>query len=427
MPEASLDLTRNDDLKHLIDTRHGSEPLWLRERRYQSAQHYVDLPFPKLERTPLKKRRLESIPALDPLPAVTGGGDADVHVGLRLQFANGELIDRELSPKLRDAGVLLMSLNQAVVEAPQLVEQYLGQILDPQRDKLQAMNDAFWQTGLFLYVPPRVHIGDAITVTHHLSAEARGYFPRSLVIADRESQVTVSEIFLSDEGSSKALFSGGVEIVAMDGAQVDYGSIQQLGSHVDGFMRRAGKTGRDAHLNWNIGEFGGGLWVAEHDAKLLEPGGQTNSITVFFGSGTQHQDYAAKSFHVAPNTKSNMVARGVMADRSRSIFTGLTDIQLGARGADGRQKEQTLMLSDDARADAIPSLVIEERDVFAAHAASAGPVDKGALFYLTARGIREKDAIRLVVHGFLAPVIDAISQEALRERIWAAVERKINL
>lgn len=83
------------------------------------------------------------------------------------------------------------------------------------------------------------------------------------------------------------------------------------------------------------------------------------------------------------------------------------------------------MLSDQSRADAIPSLVIDERDVFAAHAASAGPVDKAAIFYLTSRGLTEDEAVRLIVHGFLAPVIDSIPHAGLRDEVWTAVERKI--
>ncbi|MDA8195342.1 MAG: Fe-S cluster assembly protein SufD [Thermaerobacter sp.] len=412
------------DVRHLLEQRFRDEPLWLAARRRELAEAYVEHPLPPRQRTPLKNRKLEQIPIFDAPASAAPLTWRDAGDEAHLRLVDGVEESRHLPATLTEQGVLLLSLAEAIRIAPQLVEQYLGSVIDERSDKFQALNGAFWQNGLFLYVPPRTEVTLPIAVTHAATAGLAGFFPRTLIIADRQSRVVVSERYLSAPGE-RSLVSAATEIIALDGASVQYGSIQQLAPSAETFSRRAGRVGRDARIDWNIGEFGGGLLVAEHQTILDQPGGQTSSLTVFFGGHHQHQDYTAESRHVAPHTGSNMVARGVMKDHARSVFTGVTDIKPGAVGTDGRQKEQTLMLSPHARADAIPSLLIEERDVYAAHSASAGPADRSAIFYLMGRGIPETEAIRLIVHGFLAPVIDSIPLQSLRDEVWEAVERKI--
>lgn len=425
---ATLQVKTPDDLKDLIQQRFSDEPGWLTRRRQDLSESYFGLPLPERQRTPLKHRQLQKIPVFlapaespwqAPVPSRENAGAATLIIQDGRQSRLGS------PPVLLDQGVILCTLSEAARETPQLVEQYLGTVVDDRLDKFQALNGAFWQDGLFLYVPPRTEVALPITVTHYMTDGIRGLFPRSLIIVDQQSRVTVTERYLSSPMSERSLFSAATEIIALDGASVAYGAIQQLAPAVDAFIRRGGKPARDARINWHIGEFGAGLLVSGHKTILGEPGGQTESITVFFGADSQHHDYTAESLHIAPHTTSNMIARGVMKDKARSVFTGVTDIRPGAKGTDGRQKEQTLMLSDDARADAIPSLLIEERDVYAAHAASSGPVDKLAIFYLMSRGISEEEAVSLIVQGFLAPVIDAIPVSDLRQQVWDAVERKI--
>lgn len=412
------------DIQQMVEQLFPEEPEWLHARRKEFAVAYAEMAMPIKQRTPLKNRKLGQVPIFSPL-AKLSASPAEGLGEAYLDLFNGTEVSRRIPKPVGDQGVLILPLAEACQVAPQLVEQYLGSAVDETADKFQALNSAFWTNGLFVYVPPRTEVAFPITVSHRAGPDARGFFPRTLVVADRQSRVIIAERYLSESGE-RSLVSAATEIVALDGASVQYGGIQQFATSADAFIRRVGRVGRDAQINWNIGEFGAGLLVSGHRTILGEPGGQSKSVTVFFGGTTQHHDYTGESLHIAPHTSSDMVARGVMKDRSRSVFTGVTDIKAGAVGTDGRQKEQTLMLSEEARADAIPSLLIEERDVYAAHSASAGPVDRSALFYLMGRGLPEREAIRLIVHGFLAPVIDSIPLDEMRDRVWDAVERKIS-
>lgn len=418
------------ELKSLIAARFPGEPDWLTARRQQMADVYFGLPLPERPRTPLKNRKLDRIAVFDEPTAPPGdspvGLPGQLSGDIFLNVVNGRPGLSAIPRRLGEAGVIIGDLRTAVQNTPELVKPYLGSLAEIGADKFQALNAALWQNGLFLYVPAGVVLAEPITVVHSATRTVTGFLPRSLIVAGPGSSVTVVEHYVSEPADHKVLFAGATEIVALDGSRVHYGSIQNLSPNVDAFLRRVGRVGRDGGLTWSIGEFGAGLAVSGHETHLDQPGGETHSLTVFFGSQTQHQDYTAVSRHIAAHTRSNMVAKGVMKGRARSIFTGVTDIKKGAAGSDGRQKEQTLMLSEEARADAIPSLLIEERDVFAAHAASAGPVDKTALFYLMGRGLPEPQAVRLIVEGFLAPVIDAIPLESVKEMVWEAVERKIS-
>lgn len=406
----------------MLRDRFQDDPAWMLDRRLEAAERLFSLDWPKLERTPLKKRRLEQIPLYDAPPAPTALEQTS-HARVEIFLDNNLVTYCRVPQDLAARGLVLKPLRQALSEPE--VEKWLGRVAGDAQDKIAASNDALWQNGVYLSVP--AHLPDTVEVSieHRGSGAVRALFTKNLIIAGEHSHLIITERTRTEAADHKVLLSEVTEVVVQPGARVQFGAVQVADPSVEGFFQRVGLVHQDGSLDWHIGEFGSGLVVSSHASHLAEPGASTHSITVFFGSHQQHQDYTAKSFHEAPHTTSNMVARGVMKDRARSVFTGLTQIQKGARGSDGRQKEQTLMLSDDSRADAIPSLVIDERDVFAAHAASAGPVDKNAVFYLTSRGLTEADAMRLIVHGFLAPVIDSIPHEGLREEVWSAVERKI--
>ena len=410
------------DLKSLIAERFPTEPQWMLTRRLKAAQDYFALDWPRLERTPLKLRKLEDIPVFQALPtmAVQDGLPAE---GVVIRLSNNQVVSLTVAERWLQQGLVLEPLKEALTRPE--VQEYLGSLIADDSDKIAALNGALWQNGVFLRVPPELDETVEVSVEHYADKNVRALLTRNLFVCGSHSRVVVTERLSTGPRDDKMLLSENTEIVIDEGGRLEYGAIQHCDPKVDGFIQRSGRVAQDGHLEWNIGEFGAGLIVASHNTHLAEPGASTRSTTVFFGSHQQHQDYTARSYHHAHHTVSDMVARGVMKHKARSIFTGLTQIDKGAHGSDGRQKEQTLMLSDDSRADAIPSLLIDEHDVFAAHAASAGPVDKAAVFYLTSRGLTEAEAVRLIVHGFLAPVIDTIPREQLRAEVWDAVGRKI--
>ncbi|MCL8209036.1 MAG: Fe-S cluster assembly protein SufD [Actinomycetia bacterium] len=428
---ASLPQATDRDLERLrveVARRAEGEPAWHAAARRGALEQYALLPLLDRPRTPLRTRRLDRINvaepgAADPVPAgLVRNDEAAGHATL----SNGEMVSLALDPVVAAEGVRLLPLRRALAEAAEPVAAALGTVQPDDEDRYAALNRALWRDGVFLYVPPGVRVARPVTVLHWVGPSAGGVFPRVLVVAGTGAQVVLVEAFLGDAADRvRHLVSAVTEVVAQDGAEVTVAAVQELPPATEAFIRRRGHAARDARVDWITGELGAALAVSGHHTTLAAPGARSESVTVFFPSGGQHHDYTAAVEHVGPHTTSSILARGVLKDRARSIFTGRSRIRKGAVRADARQREQTLMLSETARADAIPSLEIEDNDVFAAHAASAGPVDAAALYYLESRGIPPDEAVRLVVRGFLEPVMAHVRPEAVRAALWRAVEAKL--
>jgi Fe-S cluster assembly protein SufD len=402
----------------------------LAERRRQALHAYEALPVPTRARTPLRGRRLETIPYRDPVEPDAAEVPEELRTGPESAghavLANGSVISLTMRPEWARAGVRLMSLAAASGAATEVLVKHLGALVPQDMDRYLAANEALWRDGVLLHVPRGVAIPSPITIVHWVGEAARGVFPRTLVVAEPGSAVHVVESYLGrPDDDHRVLVSALTEVFAQDAASVTVASLQQLPPGAEAFVRRRGRADHDAHLDWATAEFGAALSVAGHHTDLAESGASSTSQTVMFGSGAQHFDYEAEAVHVGTHTVSDMRSRGVMSGRSRGVFTGLSQIVHGARRADARQREETLMLSRDARADAIPSLIIDDNDVFAAHAASAGPVDELALYYLASRGIPRADGIDMLVRGFLGPVVERIQLPAVQERVWTAIEAKL--
>jgi len=146
---------------------------------------------------------------------------------------------------------------------------------------------------------------------------------------------------------------------------------------------------------------------------------------VFFGEGEQHFDMGITMLHEGEHTASDMLTKGVLKDKGRMVYRGLTDIEHGARFASGFQRENTMLLSEEARSDAIPGLEIDETEVQAGHAATVGQIDRNHLFYLMSRGLPRAEAMRLIVEGFFDPVLARVPVEGVRAELYALIDGRM--
>ncbi len=424
----STDVNWLENIRSLTLDRQ-EEPQWLRDWRLSFLENLADYSWPKRQKIALRERQLDQIPLTEEFTdaAVPLSDLHSIESPLHVVFANDHIVEQSTSAEAKEKGLVVLSLPQAALQYEHEMREWLGQIHSAPLNKAEALNSGLWDQGLFVKVPDGVDITDPLLILHygHFDNEVTSLFPRTLIVAGVNSRLTIVERYISNDFEGKALFSNMVEIAAQEGSRVHYGSVQNLSDHMEVFVSRSARVDKDACVEWSIGEFGGNATIALDRTYLTEAGAQGTHTMVFFGSGRQRQDFDTEILHHAPYTVSKIVAKGVMKGKSRSAFHGITNIEHGAVHSDGRQKEQTLMLSDESRADAVPSLLINDNDVYAAHSASTGPIDPLALFYLMARGLSEEDATRLYVHGFLAPVVDAIPGLILRNSVWESVERKL--
>jgi Fe-S cluster assembly protein SufD len=400
--------------------RFGSMPVPSQETE---EWRYTDLSSFELDFT----THVEGLTAthLDQVPdhILTTAGDVSARAGLLVQH-NSTTTIAHLDPAIR-AGVHFESIDAAVADHPELVEPYLHTLVPFDRTKFTALHAAFRTGGTFVYVPRDTAIELPLQTLTYLDADGAAIFPHTLLIVDAGSEVTFIDRYVSPD-LGRAFSNAITEIHVGDGAQVRYVSIQEWGSGVTHLGIQRATVGRDATLRTlNIG-FGASLARAEAETVLAEPGGFSEMLGVFFADEDQHFDHRSIQDHVAPNCTSDLLYKGALRDHSRAVYSGWVHVRPDAQKTNAMQTSRNIVLSEHAKADAIPNLEIEANDVRCGHAASVGPVDEDAIFYLTSRGIPRAEAERLIVSGFFQEVLDRVKIDEVREGAEKAIQDELN-
>ncbi len=427
------------DQVEILAARKG-EPGWLREQRLAAQGVFAATPMPttRLEDwryTDVKKWvRLDSYafaeergPAADASALPAGLGALMDEAGeaiARMAQVDASVVLRELPEELAGQGVVLASLEAAVRDHGELVRRFLGTAVTPDDGKFAAMSSAFWSGGAFLYVPKDVRVEVPIRLYRWISDAGTAAFSRLLVIAEEGAEVAVVDEMGSDDLEG-ALSVGGAEIFAAEGAKVIYTSVQRFGRGVSHLSTDRLVAGRDAKITTLYLSLGATLARADVQCILKQAGSHVDMLGLYIADGDQHFDNETLQDHVAPHASSNLLFKGALNDRGRSVFRGMIRVHEKAQRTDAYQTNRNLILSQGARADSLPNLEIAADDVRCSHAATIGQLDEEEVFYLLSRGIPKPVAVRLVVFGFFSEVLDQLPLEGVRAELLRAVERKL--
>jgi Fe-S cluster assembly protein SufD len=249
----------------------------------------------------------------------------------------------------------------------------------------------------------------------------------TLVVLEEGAEATLIEEYGSDksDGADTPMHNGVVELLVGDNASLTYVSLQDFATDMWQFNHERGRVGRDAKLDWVISAMGTRLTKAFQTVELDRPGGWARMSGLFFGSGRQHFDLDTQQNHNAADTVSDLLYKGALRDKARSVWQGMIKALPDSQRIDGFQANRNLVLSRDARADSIPGLEIEADDVACTHASTIGRIDQEEIFYLMARGIEREIATEMVVQGFFDPIMSRIPLENIREHIAERIIEKI--
>lgn len=335
-------------------------------------------------------------------------------------------VERTLSPELAEQGVIFTDLATAEREHADLLMQVRGRLIRPEEGKFAALAGAFARTGVFIYVPKGVQ---AVAPLHTLAwgpGVGLAHVDHIVVWVDEGASLTyVHESASPTEEGGQTLHVGLVEVLVADGAQLRFVELQSWGLHVWNFTHERVRVGRDAQVDWVFGSLGSHLTKNFADLDLVGPGATGQMSGFYFTDGVQHLDHDTQQNHLAPHTTSDLLFKGALKGRSRSVWQGMIYVAPGAIKTDGYQANRNLVLSPSARADSIPGLEILADDVRCTHGATVGKIDPEQLFYLRARGIPEKEAVRLIVEGFFEPIMQRIPFEGVRARFERAISEKM--
>lgn len=291
--------------------------------------------------------------------------------------------------------------------------------------KFAALHGAFWRGGTFLYVPRNV---SAVAPLHTVLWNANGRtFTHTLVVLEQSSEVIFMDEYASGLSDSPSLHNGVTELLVGDNASLTYVGLQDFGTNVWQFNHERGRVGRDGKLDWVTSMMGSRLTKAFQTMELDQPGAWGRMSGIFFTNGRQHLDLDTEQIHNAGHTVSDLLYKGALKDKSRTVWQGMIKALPDSQNIDGFQANRNLMLDKTARADSIPGLEIEADDVVCTHASAIGKLDPEELFYLMSRGIDRNTAIEMSVQGFFDPLMRRIPFEGVRNRIFSRIVEKINM
>lgn len=335
----------------------------------------------------------------------------------RVVLRNGRIVAAELAPAVAAKGVRLSSLAGLDDGADLLVA---GRTTP---DAFTELNLALAADVVVIDVPAGVTVELPIAVVHWVDAADGAVFPRTIVRAGENAEVTVLDWIASPDVS--ALVAPVLDLDVAPAARVRHLGVQDLGPHVWQMAYNASRVERDASLLSASVAIGGDYARVRTDSTLAGKGAEAHLLAVYFGDGTQMHDFRTLQEHEAPKTTSDLLFKGAVADSARSVYSGLIRVKKGASGTAAFQTNRNLVLSEGAHADSVPNLEIEENDVKCSHASAVGPVDEDQLYYLESRGVPPEAAERLIVLGFFDEILARIPVASLQPILRLAVADKL--
>jgi Fe-S cluster assembly protein SufD len=296
---------------------------------------------------------------------------------------------------------------QGVVVAPAstLSEEVagLGTVAGAGPDVFALLNDAFAADPLVVSVPRGVVLDEPIRIEQVFTGPGVAVFPRLVVRLAEGAQATVVDHVTSTGGP--VLSVPLTELDLARGARLRYAHVQDLGPDAWQIGSLVARVGQEADLAAGLVGLGGSYARIRTDCTLAGRGANGDLLAAYFGSGDQTLDFRTFQHHDAPDTTSNLLFKGAVGGRSRSVYTGLIRVDKAARGTNAFQTNRNVKLSDSAWAESVPNLEIETNDVRCSHASTVGPVDAEQRFYLESRGVPPRVADRLIMAGYFDEVV----------------------
>ncbi len=415
-----------------------NEPDWMLALRLQAWDVYIQTPMPTTNdeawrRTDLRRLKLEAIgpslngsaaSALAQSPDYLASQLTDDTPGGVMVQVDSAVKEYQLSEALQAQGVIFCDMHTAVREHGHLVRQFFMREAVPLTEgKFAALNGAFWRGGTFLYVPKWVK---AAAPLHSALWSASGRtFSHTLVVLEVGAEAVFIDEYASETGEGQALHNGVVELIVRDSASLVYASLQDFGRNLFQLNHERARLGRDARLDWITTTMGSSLTKAFQTVELDGQGSWARMSGLFFADGRQHFDLDTQQNHNAPNTTSDLLYKGALRGRARSVWQGMIRALPDSQKTDGFQANRNLILERTARADSIPGLEIQADDVRCTHASTVGKLDENEIFYLMSRGISRPVATHMVVEGFFDPIMQRIPFEGVRQRLAARIIEKV--
>lgn len=421
----------NNKLKLSIKTLQSifsntNEPTWFLNTRKLALYKSYTLPFPKLESMELERWNLFNVDFLT-LRLENEGNVEIAEYGINSDdFAvvqkNNTIVHINIPEKYADK-VAIKDIFTAMND--DYIKDSFMSVVDYAESKVTAVHYTLLNAGLFIDVKDNAVIEEPLQYIV-ISDKEQSLFNHVTIQVGNNAKFNFIENYVNNQKEDKAPFSLVSEVVAHEGAQINYSSITNQSGEKRGTILRRGLTYRDSLINWNVAAMDEADVYHDNTTNILGDGSEANLKIVTLGVKEQKTYFNSEVVNQGLSSKGDILQHGVLLDRSHIVFNGVGFIVKGATGSNAYQSSRMLTLSSEAKADANPMLLIDENDVMAGHGASLGRIDEEQLYYLQSRGLTRKESSRLLVHGFLSPVISELTVDKIKELVTILIDEKIN-
>lgn len=414
----------------------GGDDAWLLPTRKAAFARFGELGFPTVKDEEWRYTNVAAVAetVFDSGPvagaSVTGDELASVTGGelsaLLLVFVNGRFSEALSHLGRLPAGLSVTNLGKALCDDRAGLEPFLARRASVESQAFTALNTAMFEDGAVVRVARGAVIPDPIHVLYVSTAADRPFatFPRNLLLAGENSQVTMVETYLG-LGDIASLTNAVTEIVCEDGGVVDHYRVIRESMQAYHMSDLHVHQGRGSRVSSLVATFGGALVRNDVNAVLAGEGGTCTLNGLSLIGGDQHVDNHLRVDHAKPNCDSREYYKGVLHGRSRCVFSGRIIVRKDAQKTDAKQSNKSLLLSDHARVESKPQLEILADDVKCTHGATIGQVSKDEIFYLRTRGVDETAARRILVWAFAQESVDAVHVPALREQLTGLIDERL--
>lgn len=430
--------TLNISEEQLVDySKAHNEPSWMTELRKKALKLTETLEMPKPDKTKLRKWDFDTFKQhhttgdaytqlTDLSKSVKEIIDVENSENLIIQH-NNELAYTQVSDQAKHDGVIIEGLSEALVNHSDLVQKYfMTKAVDVDEHRLTALHTALVNGGIFVYVPKNTVVEHPIQYVVLHDDEQASFYNHVIIVTEESAEVTYVENYLSTTSGEDNQLNIVSEVIAGANSNVTYGSVDYLDKGFTGHIIRRGSADADASINWALGLMNEGSQIIDNTTNLNGDRSTSALKSVVVGTGDQKINLTSKIVQYGKETDGYILKHGVMKENASSVFNGIGYIKRGGTKSIANQESRVLMLSENARGDANPILLIDEDDVEAGHAASVGRVDPEQLYYLMSRGISRAEAERLVIHGFLDPVVRELPIDDVKRQLREVIERKVS-
>ncbi len=396
------------------------EPEWLIQQRCQALLMSQDLDWPKyprVSRTLFFRPAMSSQSRIQQQKVVISDQQT-----IKVTQKNMLTLTITVSQQLQEKGVLVMDLAAAAAKQTALVQSYLTR---KPSDRISALHAAYWNCGLFIYLPDQLHLSAPIELLLQVDSVAE-IEQHILLVTGADVQASILQITKTTADGASTRLNSVLQLIAGPDSHLACFAVDQLQHSTTSYINRESHLAANAQVDWLLAEMNLNNLIADCAATLEGDGSKADLRVVSLADRKQQQALMTKLIHIGKHTTGQINQRGVILQQGRLIYNAIGRIIKGAHAANSEQTSRVLLLSPTANGDANPILLIDENDVEAGHAASIGRVSPQQLYYLMSRGLSALAARRLLVKSFFDDLLNQLPIASVRTELNQLLEKRLS-